>query len=170
MGRRTKLLNKDIYNNIIKLIKNGNYIKTACIANGITYSTYNNWEHWANDYSMDSSNGNEGKKIYFDFFEELKRAEAENIARNVENIQQASEKNNQWPASAWLLERKYPADFGKRMELEVGPSKVLLALQDRFASLKQGGFAEGALGEPQKQIEAKSRIDDDTTPGDRASK
>ena len=66
----------------------------------------------------------------------MKKAEAENIAANLANIQEASKRNNQWPASAWLLERKYPADFGKREVLQIQESKVLIALRERMASLR----------------------------------
>ena len=57
----------------------------------------------------------------------------------MDNIQSASDNDHRnWMASAWLMERKYPADFGKRMELEVGPSKVLIALQEQAQRLMQG--------------------------------
>jgi len=131
MGRRTKLLNKDIYNTIIKYISNGNYIKTACLAAGIDGQTYYNWLHRAEAYD-----GSNGDSIYFDFFELLKRAEAENIARNVKNIQDAGDNDKRnWMASAWLMERKYPAEYGKRIELDIGPSKVLIALQEQAHQL-----------------------------------
>jgi len=135
MGRTTKLLNNNIKDNIIKLIKDGNYIKTACVACGITYATYWNWLQRAEHYSP--GNGTGGDKIYFDFFEELKTAEEQNIAHNVAVVQKATESNhpNAWYPAAWLLERKRPSEFGKRMELEVGPSKVLLALQEQANEL-----------------------------------
>lgn len=126
MGRRSKLLNKDIRDNIIKLINDGNYIETACVACGITKQTFFNWLHKA-----ESGGGGNGNQIYIDFFVELKKAEAHNIAENVKLIQEAGRKPQNWMASAWLLERKYPEKFGRRMELEVGPSKVLIALQER---------------------------------------
>jgi len=132
MPRTTKLLNKDIYNTIIDYISNGNYIKTACLAAGISERVFYNWVERA-----ERSNGN-GDDIYVQFLQDLKIAEAENIAHNVKNVQDAADNDHRnWMASAWILERKYPSEFGKRMELEVGPSKVLLALQERMASLRE---------------------------------
>ena len=137
LGQPTKLLKKDVKDTIISFIRNGNYIKTACMAAGISNATFHNWVNRAGNYHPD--NGDEQDKIYFDFLEELKMAEAENIARNVQNIQSYgdSSKQSNWTASAWLLERKYPSEFGRRMELEVGPSKVLIALQERARQYKE---------------------------------
>jgi len=138
MGRRT-LLNQARKDIIIKYISNGNYLKTACMAAGISEQTFYNWLHRA------EVGGDNGNKIYVEFFEELKRAEAKSIAKNVETIQKASKNVNQWSAAAWLLERKYPADFGRRVELEVGPSKVLLALQEQARQLSGGDVIEGEV-------------------------
>ena len=138
MGRKSKLLNKDIYNTVIKYISNGTPIKYACVAAGIPEQRYYDWMNKAD-------NPGDEYNIYRKFREDIKIAEAENIVHNVDNIQSASDNDSRnWPASAWLLERKYPAEFGKRMELEVGPSKVLLALQDKMSQLK---FAEGMVCE-----------------------
>jgi len=132
MGRKTKLLNKELRDNIIKLISEGNYVKTACLASGIPEQRYYDWLNKADLPGAEHD-------IYRQFREELKRAEHENIAHNLKNIQSAGDKGlpNSWQASAWILERKYPADYGRRMELEVGPSKVLLALQDKANQLLQ---------------------------------
>jgi len=124
MGRRTKLLNKDIKDIIIKYISNGNYIKTACMAAGIDEATYYSWIHKA-----ESATGSDG--IYVEFLNELKKAEAQNIANTMARIEDAGKKPQYWMAGAWKLERKYPGEFGKRMELEIGPSKVLIAIQEQ---------------------------------------
>lgn len=139
MGRRTKLLNKDVKDTILKYIRNGNYIKTACMASGISEATYYSWVQKA---EHPNDNGN---SVYAEFLKDLKKVEAENIAHNVENIQGASDNDHRnWMASAWLMERKYPAEFGKRLELGVGPSKVLLAIQEQALKVLEG--------KPQEQI------------------
>ena len=146
MGRTTKLLKPLVRETILKLIADGNYIKTACMAAGIDYSSYNNWQRWSEDY-RNNPDGNANKKIYFNLFEQLKKAEAKNIAANVKNIQECSKKNNQWAASAWLLERKYPAEFGKRMELELGPSPVLIKLQEMAMQARLKGSNEADINQ-----------------------
>ena len=130
MGRRL-LLDDTTERVILDHSRNGNYIKTACLAAGVGESTFYSWVHKA-----ESGEGN-GNKVYIEFLEEVKRAEAENIAKNVKIIQKAGTKAypNAWTASAWLLERKYPSEYGRRMELEVGPSKVLIALQEQAQRL-----------------------------------
>jgi hypothetical protein len=137
MGRKPKLLNTNTRNIILDYISKGNYIKTACMAAGISEHTFYNWEERAEQYNPDNGTGED--YLYFQFFQEVKRAEAQNIARNLQNIQSYADSGKQanWQASAWILERKYPAEFGKRMELEVGPSKVLLALQDQARRLTE---------------------------------
>jgi len=132
MGRRSKIFDKRVRDTILEYIRNGNYLKTACLAAGIREQTFYNWQSRAEQYKHGDGNVSDEDKIYLDFLEELKTAEEENIARNVAIIQKAAESNhpNSWYPAAWLLERKRPAEYGKRMELEVGPSKVLLALQD----------------------------------------
>jgi len=86
------------------------------------------------------------EQIYVDFFNEVKKAEAENIASRVQKIQEAGEKTQNWMANAWLLERKYPHMFGKRDVVELHESKVLIALRNRFQALREGepeGVTEG---------------------------
>ena len=141
MSRKTLLLNKNIYNTIIDYISKGNYIKTACLAAGIDEHTFYNWQHKAEAYDPD--NGTSQDKIYFTFFQSLKKAREENVVANVQNIQDASKKNNQWMASAWLLERTRPDDYAKREPAIQIESKVLIALQDRFQALRDPKVIEG---------------------------
>jgi len=129
MGRRTKLLNKDIYNTIIKYISNGNYIKTACLAAGVSHASYCNWQQRA------ESPGGNGDDIYVEFFEDLKKAEAKSEADTVSRVHDAGEDKRNWPADMTRLERKNPERWGRRIELEVGPSKVLIALQEQAHQL-----------------------------------
>ena len=160
MGRRSKLT-PFVKKKIMECVELGMPINRAANAVGISSRTFERWK-------ARGENPNGDDDIFVSFVEDLEKSEANYIKRNLERIDRGAEKDASH--AEWGLERRFPSEFGKRMELEVGPSKVLLALQDRFASLKQGDFAQGALGEPQKQIEAKSRIDDDVIEGDRASK
>jgi len=132
MGRKT-LLNDVTKNIILDHISKGNYIRTACLAAGIHEDTYYNWLKRA-----ENASGN-GDEIYSEFFVELKKARQQNISERVRRIQEAGEKPQNWPANAWLLERMEPGEYGRRIELEVGPSKVLMALQEQAQkALTQG--------------------------------
>ena len=117
-----------IQDTICNLIADGNYIKTACLAAGVHKTTFDRW------LKLGEQEGeNEGENPFTSFANAVKKAEAENIARNVGIIQKAAV--HTWQAAAWLLERKYPAQYGKRVEIELGPSKVLLVLQDRMKEM-----------------------------------
>jgi hypothetical protein len=51
--------------------------------------------------------------LYLDFLVAIKRAEAFAVAEAIESIRNAS-KDGTWTASAWLLERRYPEQFGRQ--------------------------------------------------------
>lgn len=119
---------------ICQLISAGNYIKTACQAVGISEQTYINWMEW----------GEKSRKgLYFVFFEAVKKAEAQAIARNVAVIQAATKDN--WQAAAWWLERKHPQDWGKKerhehvgkdgeaIQLDIDPKEKLLSRLQNIA-------------------------------------
>ena len=130
MGRHT-LLDDNTKNIILEYISKGNYVRTACLAAGIGESTYYSWLQKA------EHPGDNGNELQVELLEELKKARQQNITERVRRIQEAGEKPQNWPANAWLLERMEPSEYGRRMELEVGPSKVLLALQERMAALRE---------------------------------
>ena len=136
MGRKSLIHNKLIRDTILELIANGNYIKTACMAAGISEVTYYDWIKKAERCSNSNGNGRDEDSVYLEFLNRLKIAEAENIGHNVKNIQDAADNDSRnWMASAWILERKYPSEYGRRLELEVGPSKILIALREEAQEL-----------------------------------
>ena len=135
MGNKTKLLDNNIYNTIINYISNGNYIKTACLAAGVSDRSLENWKRRAENYTPD--NGTPQDEIYFRFFQDLKRAREQSITTNVGLISEAAKKPQNWPAAAWLLERTRPEDYARREVLQVHESKVLTLIQNRFSDLKE---------------------------------
>ena len=157
MSRKTLLLNKHIYNTIIDYISKGNYIKTACLAAGICPESYCNWQQRANNYSPD--NGTSEDKIYFQFFQDLKNAEAKAEAERTKSINEAGDKPQYWMAKAWINERKDPERWGRRDAPIVIESKVLIALQDRFSTLRSIDVAQQTLSDvPQESIEDKKLL------------
>ena len=149
-GRKTKLVNDDVKQTILEHISKGNYIQTACLAAGIHINTYLNWVRLGEEYASNPDNGNEYKKIYYDFCEELKKAEAQALAETIGRIDEAGKKPQNWMANAWKAERKYK-DLWGRQEQPIVESKVLIALQDSFAQLKHDPqVIEGEI----KQIES----------------
>jgi len=59
------------------------------------------------------------RKTYPEFADALERAESEFVRHHISNITAAADKGT-WQASAWLLERKFPAEFALRAELRLG--------------------------------------------------
>jgi len=68
---------------------------------------------------------------YPDFAEAVKKAEAAFILAALQRIDDAVQKGS-WQAAAWLLERKYPAQFGVRQRLALeGDANRPLVVQVR---------------------------------------
>lgn len=100
--RKTKLNNK-IKDLILDAIKDGNTNETAAKLAGISESTFYNWV----------AKGKEAEKgIYRNFVDELEIAEAAAFAESVKNIRTAGKED--WRASAWYLERRDPANWGRK--------------------------------------------------------
>ena len=104
MGRKTKLT-PEVQAKVCALLRAGNYFDASCQAAGITEQTGYNWINRGESACS-------GK--FFDFFEAVKRASAEGEAANVTVIKIASEKH--WTAAAWLLERRFPGKWGRRVQ------------------------------------------------------
>lgn len=121
-GRPTKLT-AEIQDEIIKAIKAGNYIETACALVGISKETLYYWLR----------RGAEAKRnnIYKQFSDAVKKAMAFAEARDVSIIGEAGKTN--WQAAAWRLERKFPDKWGRRDALKVeSKSEVKVERDDIF--------------------------------------
>lgn len=130
MGRRTKLLNNNTKDIILKYISNGNYIRTACLAAGIPEQRFYDWMQKADNPIPECD-------IYRDFREAVKNAEARAEAEIVTRVYDAGLDKRNWPANMTMLERKHPERWGRRDALEIGPSKVLVALRERMATFQE---------------------------------
>ena len=119
MGRPGKLT-PATHDAIVDAIRTGNYAETAARAAGITSTCYYNW----------TARGREAKQgIYFEFNAAIEKAKAAAEIRDVALIERAA--TDTWTAAAWMLERKFPARWGRREKLEVagdggGPVKIVI--------------------------------------------
>ncbi len=95
-------LTTEIMKKIIDLVRSGSYIDIACLSYGISLETYKGWMEAAED-APDSN--------YGQLQQAIRRAEAEAEARNVAIIQKAASEN--WQASMWWLENRYPGRWGR---------------------------------------------------------
>lgn len=96
---------------LINAIRRGLPIKYACSCAGVGEGTFYKWKQQLGD---SSSRGN--CKEIRELFESIEKAKADFIDSQVGNIATAGQKS--WQASAWLLERRFPDDFGSKAEGE----------------------------------------------------
>ena len=103
-------LTEELCEAICQDLREGNTQQYAAQHNGITKQTYYNWLKKGEESKTQS-----GK--YFDFFDAVKKAQEEGKKTLIQGIQEHGKKN--WQALAWLLERMYYDEFGKKQQVEM---------------------------------------------------
>jgi len=104
--------NPNILNAIIESLEKGNGRVMTCKQVGITYETFMDW--------LDSKS----PRFNSDLSERIKKAEGtgkiriKEICENV--IMKAATDNDKptWQAAAWMLERKFPQDYGIKQKID----------------------------------------------------
>jgi transposase len=100
-GRPTKR-NAVTVARIVDSVAHGSPLNMACAAAGVSSSSLARWR-----------SGPAGKAIS----DSLQKAEGQFIEHHLAIIRQAATAGT-WTASAWLLERRYPEHFGRRLQTE----------------------------------------------------
>jgi predicted transcriptional regulator len=107
-GRTPKLQDPGIRKALLNGIRLGMSYEKAAIFAGITYQTFKTW--------MDKGKvANKGQ--YREFYDELKKADAEGEAACIQKIQKAAQ-DGTWQAAAWILERRHPEDWGRKDKVD----------------------------------------------------
>lgn len=112
MARKRKLT-KELIKEAYKLVAAGNYDKDVYPILGIDKST---WYRWLSEGETAKSG------LKKEFYDTVKKAEKDAIARNVALIQRAAQEGN-WQAAAWWLERKYYEDWGRKDKVDLSADK-----------------------------------------------
>ena len=123
MARPSKLTS-EVEARIVEAVELGATWERAADAAGIGASTLREWRQ----------RGEAGEAPFSAFLAALKRAEGDGVARALRTIRQASESGT-WQAAAWLLERRYPADYGRRTEVAVDTRQPDAALVEALRKL-----------------------------------
>lgn len=123
MARPSKLTS-EVEARIVEAVELGATWERAADAAGIGASTLREWRQ----------RGEAGEEPFSAFLAALKRAEGDGVARALRTIRQASESGT-WQAAAWLLERRYPADYGRRTEVAVDTRQPDAALVEALRKL-----------------------------------
>lgn len=110
---RSIKLNQDLVNEILTYKENGLSDADVCDMVGISQNTFYKWLKEA-DTGVCVDNPNRPVpmlELKRELREGLKRAQAAFKAYHIQNITKAAKKS--WQASAWMLERMYPKEFGR---------------------------------------------------------
>lgn len=107
MGRKSKLT-KSVQDRVILALKGGNYFNTACRYAGISPATGYDWMARGESESPRRCKS----AMYVAFAEAVRAAEAETEVRMVAQWQQKMP--DDWRAIQTFLERRYPADWGRK--------------------------------------------------------
>lgn len=111
-GRPT-LLNETRQAALLKAIEQGMPLKQAAAIAGMSYDTLN---HWQNRGANESA-----PEQYRQFCQLLRHSQA--VAMQVHLTSICDSAKRDWRAAAWMLERRFPEDFGRQQQLEnTGPS------------------------------------------------
>lgn len=105
---KTKLT-PQLQEQIGKNITLGMPLKFAAEAAGITEVTFYNWL---------KRGENESKGKFFEFAEHIKACKAKAVQLHLKLITKAAT-DGSWQASAWILERRHPEEFGRKDRLEL---------------------------------------------------
>lgn len=107
-GRKPKLT-PELIKDAEKLVKAGNFVVTVCEFLGIGETT---WYRWMREGEKAKSG------LKRQFWESIKKAEAEAEIRLVTDLQRIAEQDQKWQGIAWILERKWPDRWGKKDRIQ----------------------------------------------------
>lgn len=105
VGRKPKL-DERLTEQLVQLLKSGNYVETAIAAVGLSKSTFYEWLERG-----DHERVAQADEPYRVFREKVEHARAEGEATNVLRIARAAAED--WKAAAWMLERQFPDRWGR---------------------------------------------------------
>ncbi len=105
---------------IIRTVRLGVPDHIACQAAGIHRSTLARWKAAASEAAdLDDEALTAKQRRLRDFCDQLTRAEAESVGYAVAMVRAAMPKD--WRAAVALIERRFPRDFSKRIEVQTDP-------------------------------------------------
>lgn len=136
MSRKLKIT-QDTTDKICLAIRAGNYAKVAAEMAGIGETTYYRW--------LEEGQKEGATKVYREFWESIKRAEADAEVAAVALIRQAAN-NGTWQAASWLLERKHGERWGRNDKLRqeiTGTNGAPIALSIEEARKAVLAFLDG---------------------------
>jgi transposase len=159
-SKLTPQLQKEIGNNI----KLGMPLKFAAEAAGISEATFYNWMERGEK---------ESKGRYLEFLEYIKQCQSVAVQLHLKIITKAASEGS-WQASAWILERRHPEEFGRRENLNIksknenenlnvnanfelqAPEEIEQAILNKLARIRGRRNSTAAPEEPEPEGESLS--------------
>lgn len=102
--------------NLLAAVRSGTDLDTSCHFAGLSNSQVYRWLERGKIESERIEAGHEptdAEAEFLNFWDELKKARASAITRNVAHIQKAAQEGT-WKAAAWWLERTVPEVYGTK--------------------------------------------------------
>ncbi|CAB4156329.1 hypothetical protein UFOVP655_49 [uncultured Caudovirales phage] len=140
------LLNQELQEKIVELIRLGNYAEDAAGAVGIGRTTFFLWMARGKAEAerlklIPDAEPIELETPYVDFMNAVEKARDEATARNVAVIQRAAH-NGTWQAAAWFLERTRQNTYGRKERVEMTgqdgePMKMVVDVGDLEQKIAQ---------------------------------
>lgn len=119
MAGRPTLLTPELQDAICAAIRRGMYAVRACALVGVSKTSFYAWK----------TRGDAGEEPYADFLAAVTQAEAEFQEASLECIAAAAKPlvaedgklvaAGDWRALSWVMERRFPDDYGKRVRQDV---------------------------------------------------
>lgn len=124
---------KELIDNICKHISEGLTYNDAAYLEGINKSTFHLWKSEAKKSLEEISKNPKYKlskyqKLQLEFIDSLKKADLEFKKTHIKKIA----RDISWQSSAWILERKYFDEFGKKMDVTSKGEAINIVVPEGF--------------------------------------
>lgn len=124
LGRYTNKLTDEVREELVKALRAGAPPEVAAAYAGVVRKTYYNWLEQGRA-AINNANGNLGEVLASDphaqFVVAVDNALAQFVVGNLTEIGLSGrlDRDGQWQALAWQLERRFPAFFGRKTRHEI---------------------------------------------------
>ena len=107
--KKNKFLDDEVIDRLLYAVSEGSYIEDACAFAGINSRTYRRWRERADA----------GEEVFVDLFEKIQERESKFKVETLRKIKEIGEEDRNPRALQWILERKYPTQFGETSKLQI---------------------------------------------------
>lgn len=145
MAGRPSVFTPQAVKRVTDALRLGATYRMAAQYGGVSYDAVNDWMNKGKIAAKYAENGDpipQDLEAYYQFHQELQKAEAEAVLGWLAKIEKEANEGN-WQAAAWKLERRYPKDYSRNVTEVVGddggPVKIHFYLPDNGRTIVSGG-------------------------------